>query len=252
MTRGDETQRQAGLTLAIEMSNPSVWADPLIAGEVALGVIDERTEMLGVEPIVLRSPRDEALAPAIDRLLKGAGVEPSHLERVAVSAGPGGYTSVRVAVTTAKLIAEAIGAGVVIVPTDEAAARHAVKRGGWSGAVMVTLAGKRDSAWCAVFEPGAWDGGPWAPPLFAGVVEAGSVAGRPEFERVGSLLADAHTPAGVVEWARERGVEVIETGLSAEAALAASRFLDAVDAVTAAPIYPREPEAVTKWRDLHG
>jgi hypothetical protein len=54
------------------------------------------------------------------------------------------------------------------------------------------------------------------------------------------------------DWAQLAGVEVAPPALGAEAVLIASRFREAVDPALANPIYPREPEAVTKWRDRAG
>jgi len=238
------------LTLALEMSNPSAIADPLAAGAVALGAVgDGGCEPIGEEPITLRSPRDDALAPAIDRLLRRCGVRPGQLDRVAVSAGPGGFTSVRIAVTTAKTIAEVVGARVVVVPSDEVAARTAVQSSVTSGPIAVLLAGKRDTAWRAVFEPAAWDQPAWPAPLIRAVHSAETFAEAARPVGVTAMVADAHAPAGFTAWAQEQGIPIAPLALSAGALLAASAGHEPVDPVVAAPIYPREPEAVTKWRE---
>ena len=247
---------QAGsstLTLAIEMSNPSMWADPLVSGEVAVGAVGaDGARPLGVEPITGRSPRDDALATTIDRLLRRLEVRPSRLDRIAVSAGPGGFTSVRIAVITAKVMAEAVGARVIVVPTDEVVARAVRRRHRDSGVIAVTLTGKRETAWCAVYGPCGWDEGPWPAPRIAGVMTAESFAASPAVAGVGLLVADAHTPAGFHAWAERSGVDVAPPALSAEAVLAGSRFHEAINPALATPIYPREPEAVSKWRDRAG
>jgi len=241
------------LTLAIEMSNPSMWPDPLVSGEVAIGLLGPGgARVLGAEPITQRAPRDDALAPAIDRLLCNAGVTPSRLDRIAVSGGPGGFTSVRIAVTTAKVIAEAVGAEVVVIPTGEVVARTIRKGGGFPGAVAVLLAGKRDSAWCAVYGPCDWNDGPWPRATVAGVTSADLFEGAIEPGCVTAMFADAHTPAPFLDWAQRAGVPVAHPLLGAEAVLVASRFHDAVDPAQALPIYPREPEAVTRWRHRLG
>ena len=241
------------LTLAIEMSNPAMWADPLIAGEVIVGRVGpDGVAPLGADPITQQSPRDDALAPTIDRLLRRLDIEPKQLDCIAVSAGPGGFTSARIAVTSAKVIAEAAGARVVIVPTGEIVARTIRRARDIPGDLAVTLAGKRDSAWCAVYGPCRWDAGPWSAPAIAGVMEVEQFAAAAKSARITTLVADAHVPGGFLDWARRHSVDVMQPGLGAEAVLVASCFHEAVDPVDAAPIYPREPEAVTKWRDLSG
>lgn len=246
------------LTLAIEMSNPSIAAvlraDPLVSGEVAVGVVGaDGARLLGVEPIVQQTPRDDALATTIDRLLRRLDIQPARLERIAVSAGPGGFTSVRISMITAKVIAEAVGARVVVVPTDEVVARSIRRdRPGDQRSIAVTLTGKRDTAWCAVFGPCGWDGGPWPAPTIEGVMTAEAFAGMAGVEGVGLLVADAFAPKAFHDWALRAGVEVTPPALGAKAVLIASQFREAVDPALALPIYPREPEAVTKWRDRAG
>lgn len=68
----------------------------------------------------------EMLVPAIDALLRGAGLRPRDLDAVAVGIGPGLFTGLRVGVTTSMVMARALGVPVVAVPTLELlAAPHA-------------------------------------------------------------------------------------------------------------------------------
>jgi tRNA threonylcarbamoyladenosine biosynthesis protein TsaB len=63
-----------------------------------------------------RKPRHaEELAPAIGYLAGRAGVDLSQLSAVAVSVGPGMFTGLRVGVTTAKVLAQALRVPVVCV-----------------------------------------------------------------------------------------------------------------------------------------
>lgn len=55
----------------------------------------------------------QALAPAIHEALKSAGLSPRDVEAVAVTAGPGSFTGLRIGVTTAKTLAYALGAAIV-------------------------------------------------------------------------------------------------------------------------------------------
>jgi tRNA threonylcarbamoyladenosine biosynthesis protein TsaB len=65
------------------------------------------------------------LAPLVDGLLRAAGVTPAALDAVAVSAGPGSYTGLRIGVSTAKGLCLATGAVLVAVPTLDALAEAA-------------------------------------------------------------------------------------------------------------------------------
>ncbi|HRJ50504.1 MAG TPA: hypothetical protein PKU91_08220, partial [Phycisphaerales bacterium] len=62
--------------------------------------------MLGVEDIDPTRRHDDDLMPAIQRLADRVGFRPSDVTRLAVSAGPGGFTAVRMAMTVAKSIAD--------------------------------------------------------------------------------------------------------------------------------------------------
>lgn len=68
-------------------------------------------------------PRSAAtLAPAIDALLSDAGWQAADIKLIAVATGPGSFTGLRVGVTTAKLLAYAVGAEVIGVGTLDAIA----------------------------------------------------------------------------------------------------------------------------------
>jgi tRNA threonylcarbamoyladenosine biosynthesis protein TsaB len=96
------------LILAIETSAQ--------AGSVAL--LSNRSL---VTQVVLPADRRSAqsLAPAIDELLRTAGVKPAELGLVATTIGPGSFTGLRVGVTTAKTLAYAVGCECLGVDTLE-------------------------------------------------------------------------------------------------------------------------------------
>jgi tRNA threonylcarbamoyladenosine biosynthesis protein TsaB len=100
--------------LALESSGSSgsvaVWDGATLLGEVAL------------DP-ALRSAR--SLAPGICQLLAEVGWRPRDVQLVAVTAGPGSFTGLRVGVTTAKTFAYAAGAEVLGVNTLEVLAEQA-------------------------------------------------------------------------------------------------------------------------------
>jgi tRNA threonylcarbamoyladenosine biosynthesis protein TsaB len=59
----------------------------------------------------------EQLAPAIEYLLRETGVHQDQLAGIAVGSGPGLFTGLRVGVTTAKVMAQALRIPVVAIPT---------------------------------------------------------------------------------------------------------------------------------------
>ena len=73
----------------------------------------------GVAELNWRSERNQSveLAPTIRELMKRAGLEMGDLEAVFVARGPGGFSAVRVGISTAKTMAAALGTALVSVPT---------------------------------------------------------------------------------------------------------------------------------------
>jgi tRNA threonylcarbamoyladenosine biosynthesis protein TsaB len=207
---------------------------------VALGALGG--ECLDAETLHEGSRHDDDLMPAIARLFERNGAKPSDLARIAVSVGPGGYTSLRIAVATAKMLAEATGAEVVAAPSYAVAA--------WSlpadqAPALVCLASKGESAYGVLLAEGGrerlCDAGA---ATVLGLVDAASVRElRPR-----TLVGDSFLPRAMREAAAEVGAAVIEPVLSAAYVLEVSRGLAPVDPVALAPIYSREPEAVTQWR----
>lgn len=237
------------ITLAIETSNPSAWDEsvpirPGVAAVSGSGVADSR--VLGVEEIDPTRRRDDDLMPAVLRLARRVGIRPEDLRRVAVSAGPGGFTAVRMAVTVAKTIADAVGASCVPVPTASSVAAAAVGMGRAGATVAsafaVALASKEDSVFLARFDATGLEAGP------ARVVHASDVS----WSGVGVLVADRFLPNSFAVSALAAGVSIVRPVFDPVACARASWTFPAVDPAMAQVTYPRSPEAVRKWEQLHG
>lgn len=228
-------------TLAIETSNPSA-AQGASGPGVAAGVVRAGggVEVLGVEMLRSAGRHDDDLMPAIDRLWSRLGLPRAEIARVAVSLGPGGYTGLRVAVVAAKVIAEAVGAVCVGVPSAMVVARRAAPD--LPAPFGVALASKGSTTVVTVFDaPTSPVGGPRE-------VDAESV----ETLGLRALIADRHLPPALRERCATLGVRIEEPIFDPAACLEASATLEPVDPARLVPIYGREPEAVRKWRELHG
>lgn len=227
------------LILAIETSNPSARA----GCGVALGT----PEGAVVHNVRAEGAPDDPLASAVEAIFREAGAAPMRLARVGVSVGPGGFTGVRIAVTTAKMIAEATGCECVPVPTAlvvgaafeagafplaVALASKAVSGGG--SAHVTVLASPEDRS------------------AEGGVYEASGLGDLLRVRGVRTLAGDAYLPAALLAAAESAGVRVRPPVFDPLACLRLSAGLPAVDPASLLPIYPREPEAVTKWRAMHG
>lgn len=231
----------APILLAIEASNPSLSKGD--EGSVAICRV-EGTDVsaLAMERLRAGSRHDDALMRAVDDACRAAGVAPRDISRVAVSAGPGGYTGLRIALTSAKMLGETLGAALVPVPTARVAAFGFVEDEPEcsSEPFVVTLASKRESAWCQPFRG--------VNPLGEGAL-CDAPALRTMLESSGArvVLADEHLPRAMREVVDFSGIRVTPPRLDAFLCARASMGLPSVGVDALAPIYPREPEAVRKW-----
>ena len=186
------------------------------------------------------------LMDAIDRLCASAGVGPRDLRFIAVSAGPGGFTGLRVSCATARAVADATGAGTVAVPSALVAARTLVAERHWQpvdGSVArVLLAAKGLDAWGTTVRIDS--GMPSA--LESGLTVAGTEPGH-------LAIGDAHARA---LWPAVPAARWLEARFCARACLEVGEALVAAgascDPAQLAPIYPRPPEAVTLWDRRQG
>ncbi len=192
----------------------------------------------------------DLLLPAIDSLCKRAQLAPTELTAVAVSTGPGGFTGLRVAIATAKGICEALGIPAIDVPSALVAAHGAVEQGSVEAmGLVVALAAKGESCWASVIASGG-EGGL--------VVVSEQSVDRGGFAALGAraVLADEHLPQAIRDWCDANGVRVIVPVFDPADCLAigAQRLArgEECDPLALSPRYPREPEAVTLWRQRHG
>lgn len=86
-----------------------------------------------------------ALAPMIERLVAGVGVDLKSMGAVAVSCGPGGFTGMRVGLATARALALAIGCPAIGIGSFQALAAAARRSAGDLGAgLLVALDSRRE------------------------------------------------------------------------------------------------------------
>ena len=111
----------------------------------------------GVEPLVdlaILKPRSHAtrLAPLIRGALDHAGVRPSDLDVIAVSAGPGSYTGLRIGLSTAKGLCLTADAALAAVPTLDALADTALPAADEGDGIVVAARSRRGEIYGAAFE----------------------------------------------------------------------------------------------------
>lgn len=89
----------------------------------------------------------QRLMPLVDRVLKDAGAAPSELQAVAVAAGPGSFTGIRIGVATARGLAQGLSIPAVGVNTLEAMADGVLS----SGLICPILDARRRQVYAALY-----------------------------------------------------------------------------------------------------
>ena len=99
----------------------------------------------------VKKTHSERLLPLIDAMLRDAGYKLTDLAGVAVAAGPGSFTGVRIGMVTAKSLGQALQLPLAGISTLEAlAAQHPH----FPGVICPILDARRDQVYNALFSPG--------------------------------------------------------------------------------------------------
>ena len=134
----------------------------------AAAVLDTGTsQMIGRESLAMKRGHAEALMPLIARVMKDAGLPFAALDRIAVTAGPGSFTGLRVGLSAARGIALAAGKPVVGLTTLSAYAAPVVSESG-EQPVISAIDARHDQVY---FQAVSGDGGTLIPPQVAPIAE---------------------------------------------------------------------------------
>ena len=229
-TRRREQQRTV---LAIEASNPSSGAGGVCIARLGTGSVD----VIGSAELETGVRSSDGVMLAVESACDLAGIGTAGVDEIAVSIGPGGYTALRIAVTTAKALAFALGCPVVPVPTWAVAAESV---GPDQRPALIALAGKGRGAHLTRIGPGREAeviGVVGAEALYAGIAR--------------TLVGDGHVPGPIAERCSVLGMGRVPISLSAGACASGSAWFEPRDADGVGPDYAREPDAVTQWRARH-
>jgi len=229
------------LSIAIETSCRS-GGIALGAGESLLEAVDFDTTARHATELVRR----------MEKLLRRHELTPSDLDEVYVSAGPGSFTGLRVGVTVARTLAQAVeGLRCVSVPTHLALA-YGARSLQWTH-LGVVLAWKRGTFHATVFRrkgeqlEQATQSEVLSPAEFLAraprpitlIGEATAHCDFPEGQIALAAPADSplHLPTPTAVW--QAGRDNARSG----------RFTDPAALL---PIYPRKPEAIRLWQRRQG
>lgn len=217
-------------------------------GAVALGLGDQVLEVGHFS-----GPRRHAseFLPTIAALCEAHGVSASCIGHVYVSSGPGSFTGLRIGATAARMIALAVGAKIVCVPTLDVIAQNALDANEPPDHVAVMLDAKRGRVYAAGFvreagqyvalkrpveaDPAEFLAAMIAKSASCAVMGEGVQYHRPAVESSGVAIlpADLYPP---------RAETVFRLGRRA------ARERRFADRRTVIPVYVRPPEAEEKWQ----
>lgn len=217
---------------------------------LAVGLVEEGRHLADLQLSVGRS-HSRLLAELVHRVLEWTDRRPEDLRLVAVCAGPGSYTGLRLGAMAAKTFAWWAGAPVAGVSSLHALAARALHEAGGDGPAAAVMQIRRGYFYGRLFTPGA-GGGLEAGPLrrgdaaAVGGLLAEDAGGRPAI-LLGGALDDGAAPVlthmppgsrrGPRDWDAPRGVWVARIGDEMARAGQAVSSLDFV------PDYGEEPVA---------
>ena len=213
------------------------------ASDTCSVALHDGAEVLAEAALYVPRSHGRRLAPLIYQVFEHVDRAPQDLDLVAVSAGPGSYTGLRIGVSTAKGLALSTGAALVAVPTLDALAEAA---GSHTVPLVTVLPSRRGEVYAAAY---AASGEPLRPPTALSLTEAGpwvpegevAVAG-PGVRRLTEAVADR-------TWRRLR----VELSGRAVGRLGARRFAEhgPDDPSTVEPMYLK-PVATSQPRAIFG
>lgn len=213
------------IVLGIEHTNPSERSPAKVA---LCRVANDSVECLVEHAVPVGA--GERLTATIDALFSGQYAR-KDIEEIAVSIGPGGFTSTRIGVVAAQMIAFSLSLPVRCVPTTDVVARRSCA----PGRIGVALAWRRGSAWFATYNDGTLE-------------QSGYLATRDEIlrSRVSTVVCSEKAAEGLAgPDASQSEVAVMLAEFSATAVVAASRTIMPTEPQKIQPMYPRGADALT-------
>lgn len=118
---------------------------------VCSAAVVSREQTLAEYNLQVKKTHSERLLPLIDTMLRNAGLTLNDLSGIAIAAGPGSFTGLRIGMVTAKALGQALDLPLVGIATLEAlAAQHPH----FQGVISPILDARRQQVYQALFAPG--------------------------------------------------------------------------------------------------
>lgn len=224
------------ITLAMELSNPSASSGASVVALFAKHGDEHR--LIDSAPIKKGARGSDGLMALIEQLCTKNTIAPKQISTLIVSVGPGGYTSLRISTTSAKVLALTLGCSLIAVPSDQVAAQAIGKH---DRPALIALASKNQHTHASVLDVSG-------EVRTLGMIDADAI----ESLGVKAIYADAHLPESFQQRAASLGIFVRPIILDAIHCAKAAVGISPTDPERLEPIYAREPDAITQWRARHG
>lgn len=194
------------------------------------------------QPVSQGDREKDSVMPAVEEVVARAGGTPTNVRTITIGVGPGGFTGLRIAVATAKMISLTTGA--TVVPVESAMGVVQTDKNAGDTSIVVSCV-KSKNCWLSVVEK---------KPAWSCTGRLIGIDGVAEyFDRKRVLYGDSFLPEQIRERCEQQKIEVRPAISSAtaimEVGLALQEMGLAIDPIDLLPLYPREPEAVRKWND---
>lgn len=214
------------ITLALDASTYTGSVAVIVDGRV---VTEQSTAMKGAD--------QERLMPAVAQSLEAARVETSAIDRVVCGAGPGSFTSLRIASAIAKGLVSGLGKPLYAVPS------MALVLGGAAlqrGRYLVAIDALRGEVYVGLYDVDASLAIVEREP--ARLIAAGELP-RLALEYGARIVSPSAFDGGVVAMPRAAAVAQLEDLIAAAGPVDVDRW---------EPAYGRLAEAQVKWESAHG
>ncbi|MDR1567350.1 MAG: tRNA (adenosine(37)-N6)-threonylcarbamoyltransferase complex dimerization subunit type 1 TsaB [Streptococcaceae bacterium] len=115
---------------------------------LSVAIVEDKN-LLAEETLNIKKNHSIELMPTIDYLMKQINLKPNDLDRIVVAMGPGSYTGLRIAVTTAKTLAYTLGIELVGVSSLQVLAANAKN---FDGLIIPLIDARRRNVYAGVYQ----------------------------------------------------------------------------------------------------
>ena len=118
------------------------------SGKIASVAVANEEKVLSQTTVYTKLTHSQVILPICKDVLKNAGIELSDVDGIAVSAGPGSYTGLRIGIAAVKAMCFALDKPCIGISTLEALAYNVLLH---KGIICAVMAARLDLVYCGIF-----------------------------------------------------------------------------------------------------